>query len=303
MIKELNEKHLTEESSASIERAFPALDDWTEKRDMGDIAIVAGAAGMAGAAMLAALSAYRAGAGLVRVITNLDNSAAINSFVPEAIVYDVANVPDGNAEQEPKNQDDDLAQNHFFSSRDAVAIGPGMGRGEQTKGILKELLWHYNGPIVLDADALNAIAESRELQTMTKMYQGEIVMTPHIREAARLLGGEYENSENREEIAGRLYEKYKSVILLKGHETLIYNGNEFYVNLTGNPGMATAGSGDVLTGIIAAILGRGVSAIDAAKAGSYVHGLAGDFAAEEKGYYSVIARDIIDALPRAITSR
>ena len=265
-----------------MERVFPAPNPTMNKKDAGDVLIVAGYGGMAGAAIMSAKAAFRTGAGLVRIATLRENFSAINCAVPEGICMDA----------------ETLIDNPKLAEKDAIAFGPGMGKSEASKNILKKILWDHNGPIVLDADALNSIAESHELQSLVKIGGAEIVLTPHEMEARRLVATE--EGISRKETCERLHEKYKCIIVLKGKDTLVFNGEEYFINSTGNPGMATAGSGDVLTGTMVAILGRGVDLFEGAMAGVCLHGLAGDLAKEDKGTYGMVAGDIIEQLPYAI---
>ena len=240
------------------------------KGDCGRILIVAGSHGMAGAAILAATAALRTGSGLVQVAIPKELFPIVQVGIPEATCL----------ERDLRNLD--------LSLYDAIAVGPGLGQSDESIDAVKYLLANYDGKMVLDADGLNILAYNNLFDLIKN--KENIVITPHMGEARRLLGY---LKEERKETAIELYNKTKAITVLKGHATVVATDNEkTYINTTGNPGMATAGSGDVLTGIITSLLGQGKSAKEAALAGVFVHGLAGDLAAETVGEYGLIAGDI-----------
>lgn len=255
----------------------------THKGSYGKILIAAGSLGMCGAAILAAKGAYRSGAGVVYVTIPKELFPTIHCGVCEAVlVHREIPLPKLNDYQ-------------------AIAIGPGIGQGEDTKGFLNYVISTYKGPLVLDADALNVLADAHDY-SLLKEYQGPLILTPHPGEAQRLLHMSLEEYKSfpRQEIAFNLVKLTGAIVVLKGWDTLIANQEGIIkTNTTGNPGMATGGTGDVLTGIITALLGRGVTPFDAATFGAYVHGLAGDIAAEDLGMTSMIAGDLIEYLPKA----
>ena len=180
---------------------------------------------------------------------------------------------------------------------DAVAIGPGMGaRNEPLQMILTRLYAAVTEPMVVDADGLNVLAEGKiDLAT----HEGQRILTPHPGEFQRLAGKNITNRDEMEKAAKQLAGSAEAIVVLKGHRTYVTDGTHEYQNETGNPGMATAGSGDVLTGVIASIVGQGLPAFEAAVLGVYIHAVAGDFAAEAVGETSLIATDIIEYLPAA----
>ena len=240
------------------------------KGDCGRILVVAGSHGMAGAAILAATAALRTGSGLVQVAIPKELFPIVQVGIPEATCL----------ERDLRKID--------LSLYDAIAVGPGLGQSDESIDTVKYLFENYDGKMVLDADGLNILAYNN-LFNLIKDKEN-IVITPHMGEAKRLLG---HLKEERKETAIELYRKTKAITVLKGHATVVATDNEkTYINTTGNPGMATAGSGDVLTGIITSLLGQGKSAKEAALAGVFVHGLAGDLAAETVGEYGLIAGDI-----------
>ncbi|MDR1573676.1 MAG: NAD(P)H-hydrate dehydratase [Clostridiales Family XIII bacterium] len=259
------------------------------KGQCGRVLIVAGSLGMAGAAVLCARGAFRSGAGLVSVSVREELFPVIHGGAAEATC----------ASRDLASLD--------LSAFSAVAMGPGLGNTENTAGLVRFVLKRYNGPLVLDADALNVIAGDSILTGMLKARAqksggGAAIITPHPGEAARLLGRSASvQSGERAENARALSELTGAISVLKGANTLIASPEgALYVNETGNPGMATGGSGDVLTGAITALAGQGLHALDAALAGVYLHGLAGDIAAERFGEYGLMASDIAEAMALAI---
>jgi len=188
-----------------------------------------------------------------------------------------------------------------FSQRfDVVAIGPGLSQYLETKRLVLWLLQSLDRPIVLDADGITALADNPGVLHQVKK---QIILTPHPGEMARLLGipSTQEIQSKRLEVSKMFVKGRNNVTLvLKGYQTIVINEEKFYVNKTGNPGMATAGAGDVLTGMIAAFLGQNYTPFEAAQLGVYLHGLAGDLTAQEMGEISIIATDILDKLPKAI---
>ena len=238
------------------------------KGDCGRVLIVAGSEGMAGAASLAARAALRSGSGLVQVAVPKELFPIIQVSVPEATCL----------ERDFSKID--------LSLYDAIGVGPGLGQSEDSIRVVRYLLENYDGPMVLDADGLNIVAYN-DLFDVLKNKEN-VVITPHIGEAKRLLGEVY---EDRTKTALELYRKTGATTVLKGHATVVAIAEDkTYINTTGNPGMATAGSGDVLTGIITSLLGQGKE--NAAACGVFIHGMAGDLAAEAVGEYGLIAGDI-----------
>lgn len=252
------------------------------KGDCGRILIVAGSAGMAGAAVLSCRGALRAGSGLVQ------------AAIPEALFPIVQiGVPEATCLTRDFSKID-------LSRYDAAAIGPGLGEREDSVRDVEKIITDFGGPIVLDADALNIVAHNDLFHLIKARPAGKTVITPHMGEAARLLGRKIGASEeDRAEAAVELHEKTGAVTVLKGQATVVAADlRKTYTNITGNPGMATAGSGDVLTGIIAGLMGQKkfcgerITAEQAAVCGVFVHGAAGDLAADKLGEYGLMAGDI-----------
>ena len=259
------------------------------KGDFGKVLVFAGSPGMAGAAVLCARGALYGGAGLVRFLVDSYNSPVfmvLQSAVPEATcrIYD---------------------SRMDLTEYTAIAIGPGLGKAPEMRIILADILDRSETTLVIDADGLNFISADAELAEKVRSYPGSVIMTPHIGEARRLLGRDDEIKTQEQRIAAlcEISEKYNAVVLLKGAETLIgeiSHSDEIFQNSTGNPGMATGGSGDVLTGVIAALCAQGYSPIDSARIGAFVHGMAGDLAAENYGEISLLSSNITAFIPVAL---
>ncbi len=260
------------------------------KGDYGKVCIVAGSIGMSGAAALAGRAALRAGAGLVRVATPksvLPIVAAIEpSFTTIALPEDGAGRISAKAIH---------AVLETAGQNDAVAFGPGIGISGALRSILETLLDQQNLRLVIDADGLNNLAG---IKNWPVRLRAKLVLTPHPGEMKRLWSGllREEMPAEKPEQALQFARRTNTVVGLKGAGTIVTDGEKVYINKTGNPGMATAGSGDVLTGVITALLGQGLDDFDAAVLGVYIHGLAGDIAAEKTGQVSLIATDIAQAL-------
>ncbi|MBB4044522.1 NAD(P)H-hydrate epimerase [Bacteroides reticulotermitis] len=287
---ELNEQGIEETETnyemleiEDIRELMKPRSQFAHKGNFGHALLIAGSKGMAGASILAARACLRSGAGLLTVHAPLCNNDILQTAVPEAMVETDANEMYFAV---PTDTDD----------YQAVGIGPGLGKNEETEAALLEQLEHCQTPVVLDADALNMLANHRH--ALTHLPKGSI-LTPHPKELERLTG-KCQDSYERLTKACELARTAKVHIILKGaYSTIITPEGKCYFNPTGNPGMATGGSGDVLTGVVLALLAQGYSAEDAAKIGTYVHGLAGDFAQKKRGMISLIASDIITCLPIA----
>jgi NAD(P)H-hydrate epimerase len=268
------------------------------KGDFGHIFILAGSGGLCGAAVLCAEAALRSGAGLVTLgIPESLNSPLIRIKSKEAMTLALPQTKTAALSLRAYKKIKDFSKN-----TDILVIGPGLGRERSTQSLVRKLVSRIDKPMVIDADGLNALAEYLGILRKTKCPGAGMILTPHPGEMARLLGiSAKEVQSERKGIARAFAGNYKVVLVLKGHNTVVsdYQGN-LYINKTGNPGMATAGSGDVLSGMIAAFLGQGLTAFEAAKYAVYLHGKAGDLAVKEKTEISLIASDIIGKIPEAI---
>lgn len=259
-------------------------EDFAHKGNMGNALIVAGSYGMAGAAVLATRACLRSGVGKVTAITPKKNYDIMQIAVPEAVL-------------QMDHEETAFTEAVDTDGFDALGIGPGLGRQETTAIAMIAQIRRAQCPIVADADALNILASHRAW--MQQLPKG-IIMTPHPKELDRLTGSPANADYERLHRTCELAKSLQAYIILKGHNSALClpNGNVIF-NPTGNSGMATAGSGDVLTGIITALLARGYHQQNACMVGMYLHGLAGDLAAKELGKESLVASDIIDHLPQA----
>lgn len=262
------------------------------KGTFGHVLIAAGSPGMAGAAVLASRAALRSGSGLVTAATPASLSPIVATAVSEATGILLPEGPAGSDPAALRAALRPLGEGRF----QAVGIGPGLGTDLRARAVLEAVFELARCPIVLDADALNLIAAGVQVPSRDASQR---VWTPHPGEIERLIGEKPRTDEERLAAASRMAEKLGGVVVLKGHRTIVLEKGRYRVNATGNPGMATGGSGDVLTGIITSLLGQGLSPFDAASLGVHLHGRAGDFAAETFGEASLIAGDIAAALPAA----
>jgi len=263
------------------------------KGNFGKVCIIAGSVGMSGAAALAGRSALRAGAGLVRVATPKSILPIVASIEPSFTTISLAEDSAGRISAKAINVIVDAV-----GENDVLAFGPGIGISQGLRSILEMLLEQEHLPLVVDADGLNNLSRIKDWPTKLK---ANLILTPHPGEIKRLWSSVFREQLpfDRQQQAGQLAQRTKSIVVLKGAGTVISDGEKVYINQTGNAGMATAGSGDVLTGVITALIGQGLTNFDAAVLGVYVHGLAGDIAAERYGQVSLMATDIIESLPEA----
>jgi NAD(P)H-hydrate epimerase len=266
----------------------------SHKGRFGNILVVAGSRGMAGAAALCGASALRSGAGLVRVACPAEIQPTVASFEPSYMTYPLACDADGLIQLE-------MAQpglERLIAPADVIVIGPGLGQSDDIGRLVRFLITGTRKPLVIDADGLNALVGQTELLSG---LDRAVVLTPHPGEFARLTGTTITDVQasrvNRAAALAAL--SAGLVVVLKGAGTVVSDGRRYYVNTSGNPGMATAGAGDVLAGVIAALMGQKLAAFEAAQLGVYIHGLAGDVARDQNGEVGMIAGDIVDALPDA----
>jgi ADP-dependent NAD(P)H-hydrate dehydratase len=263
------------------------------KGDFGKVCIVGGCIGMSGAAALAGRAALRAGAGLVRVAVPESILPIIASIEPS---YTTISLPEDSAGRISARAINTILD--AANENDCLAFGPGIGTSAALRSILETLIEQEKLRLLIDADGLNNLSAIKDWPDKLK---ADLILTPHPGEMKRLWSGLFREQlpPDRRDQVGKLAKHTRTVVVLKGAGTVATDGKKVYINKTGNPGMATAGSGDVLTGVITATLGQGLSNFDAAVLGVYIHGLAGDIAAEKYGRISLIATDIIDSLPNA----
>jgi NAD(P)H-hydrate epimerase len=282
---------------------LPARRADSHKGDFGRALLVGGSRGMSGAIALAGRAALRSGAGLVTLAVPNVIQPVVASLEPSYMTHGLA---DDGWRFDPAATAEIAA---LASSATAVALGPGLGRSTALSELVQRLFREIAQPMVVDADALFALAERPQALAVAG---GPRILTPHPGEFARLTRQTYDPTRRLESasyFAHRLGEAASAaglaahmpptILVLKGHGTIVTDGSQASINQTGNPGMATGGSGDVLTGIITALLCQGLAPFDAARLGVHVHGLAGDLAAGELGQVSMIASDLIENLPRA----
>lgn len=287
------------------------------KRSLGKVLVIAGSRGMAGAAALTLEAAYRAGAGMVTLGFPEGLVAVYKKILPEAMTLSLPETPGGTLSAKAK---DKILEN--VSDFDCVVIGPGLSQNAETQQLVWEIFFEIKKPIILDADGLNAISlgfkvikgakKAGDIIEFLKGRKEPTVITPHAGEMLRIIKairgrGEYQKitseyiDKNKAEIAGFVAEQLGFITVLKGHETVIAKNDRLVINKTGNPGMATAGAGDVLSGIIGTFVSQNLKRIfEATSTAVYIHGLAGDIASQKIGERSVIASDIIKYLPDAI---
>jgi NAD(P)H-hydrate epimerase len=272
--------------------SLPARSPTDNKGDFGKILIVAGSRGMSGAAILCGRAALRGGAGLVRCAVPAEILPIVAGGDPCYLTVPL--IPDGEGRVAEEAVAPLLAA---AKGQDVLAVGPGMGRSAGVTAVVFALLESTSLPMVLDADGLNAL--SGQTQQIASR-QAPLIITPHPGEFARLLGTTVaEVQANRSALARQFAWEHRVIVVLKGHGTVVTDGLRLYINKTGNPGMATGGTGDVLTGLIAALLGQGMEPFTAAQLGVHLHGLAGDLARERLGEPSLIATDLLKYLPGA----
>lgn len=279
------------------EELFPIIPKHTvsaHKGLCGKVFVLAGSMGMIGAATLCSESALRVGAGLV----TLGIPETLNHIM-EVKLTEVMTLP------LPQTPDTSLSQQgyekimSFCESMAVVAMGPGIGRNTDTSELIKKLITHLRIPMVIDADAIFALASSPDV---LKHKKAPAVITPHPGEMAHLLGITIDEVQNNRIVVAQNFAKeYDTTVVLKGSRTIIAaSDGQIWINPTGNQGMATAGCGDVLTGMIGGLMAQGLSSTDASRLGVFLHGLAGDIKAREKGYLSLIASDVSSGISEAI---
>ena len=279
-------------TTTKIPRLKPRAAD-THKGDFGKVCVIAGSIGMSGAAALAGRAALRAGAGLVRVATPKSVLPIVASIESS---FTTIPLPEDNTGRIAANAVNIIL--NLIPDNDCIAFGPGLGITQGVSSVLERLLEQKGLRLIIDADGLNNLSKINDWPRKNK---ADIILTPHPGEMKRLWTGLFRTTlpSDRQSQAAQLANKTGTTVVLKGKGTIVTDGEKLYVNKTGNPGMATGGTGDVLTGVITALVGQGLSNFDAAVLGVYVHGLAGDIAAKKFGQISLIATDVIESLGEA----
>ena len=263
------------------------------KGTFGKVLIIAGSTGMSGAAVLCGLGALRSGAGLVQVACPQEIQTIVAAANP---CYLTLGLPSQGGQLIRRAAE---VLEPWLPTVQALAFGPGLGKSDEMVELLDVLLQQFQGPFVIDADGLHAMTQLR-LQQRLKERNIPLICTPHPGELGQMLGQETRIIQSeRKQQAVRYVTEHKVVLALKGQGTIVTDGQKVYVNTTGNPGMAKGGSGDVLTGIISALLAQGMAPLEATQAGVYLHGLAGDLASSTLGETGMLPTDVVDALPLA----
>lgn len=271
---------------------LPARKAQSHKGDYGRVLLVGGSRGMAGAIGLAGKAALRGGAGVVRLAVPETSQDVVAGYEPCYMTCGLSADTAGRIGERALPAVISLA-----GKATAVGWGPGLGQSANLTRLTGQLYQRLTQPMVVDADGLNALAEQRELLAFPG---GPRILTPHPGEFARLVGQQQVPPDDRDPLAENLADHCGVIVVLKGHRTLVTDGKRESVNTTGNPGMATGGTGDVLTGLLVALLAQGMTVWDAARLGVYIHGLAGDLAVADLGQVALVASDLLSYLPTAI---
>lgn len=267
-------------------RLLPERNPDSHKGNYGKVLLICGSRGYTGAAALAAMGALRSGAGLVYLA------------VPECI-YDIEATKLLEPVVLPLSDCEGKISCHavneirtLMTGKDVVLIGPGLGQGEGVFAAVKTVLEEFSGPVILDADGINILSQHMDI---LRGRTNPTILTPHAGEFARVCDGII---DNRVEAATKFAAEYGAILLLKGNQTVITDGLTLYLNKTGNPGMAVGGSGDMLAGMIASLIGQGIAPLAATACAAWLHGAAGDVCAEQLGQYGMLPTDMLLALPR-----
>ncbi len=270
---------------------LPARMPRSNKGTYGKALLITGKKNMAGAACLSAEAAYRTGCGLAELVTAEENRCIVQQVVPEAILRTYRNTDEAKEAAEA-----------CVETASSVVIGPGIGTSGTARQLLASVLSRARVPVVIDADGLNVLAETAQFREWMDVRACPVIVTPHLKEMSRLCEKPVSEIQNHLlEVAKAYAREYNVIVVLKDAHTVVAEpGGRAYLNVSGNSGMATGGTGDVLAGIIGGFLAQGMDGYEAAKLGVYVHGLAGDAAAEAKGSRGMIAGDLLQYLPQLI---
>jgi NAD(P)H-hydrate epimerase len=284
---------------------LPKRKNYSHKGTYGKVLIVAGSKGMAGAACLSAQAAYRSGAGLVKVVTSECNRIILQTKLPEALyaAYDDMDLDDVQRQQQ-------LLADIAWAT--VIVVGPGLGLSKRSMELVETVISNAKVPIIVDADAItllsrrlediSAIASKRAEQRFSKLSEllpAGTILTPHLMELSRIVGLPVSDiANNLIDTVRQCSYNNKLICAIKDARTIVAKGNRYYINVSGNQGMATGGSGDVLTGIIAAMVAQGMEPYEATCLAVYIHGMAGDEAAKNKGSYSMMASDIVGSIEK-----
>lgn len=272
-----------------VKKLVKKRDEFSHKGDFGKVAVIGGSKGMSGSVYLTSMASLRSGCGLSYIICPRSISKILQIKATESIIEEVS------CEKFYYDEKIKAEVLSYLGKKDSLAIGPGMSRNKSLNKLLGSLIKNYDKNIVIDADGLNALSEDLSILK----YKKNIVLTPHMMEFSRLTKLSIKEIEkNKVDIAKKFAKDHGIVLVLKGHNTIVTDGSYIYINKTGNSGMASAGSGDVLTGIILSNLAI-MNPLDASILSVYIHGLAGDFAKHKLGEDSLIASDIVNNISEA----
>lgn len=292
---------------ASDIRLLPARKRYSNKGTYGKVLAIAGSKGMSGAAYLVAKAAYRTGAGLVKVLTSEANRIILQTSLPEALFSSYDEEQLESLERRQKLLSD-------LEWATAIIIGPGLGRSEKAQELLDTVISNAKVPLIIDADAINLLAQKLDLMAgsspkdrlkfLSILLKKRTILTPHLMELSRLIGVPVaEITDNLVDTARQCSYNNELIYVMKDARTIVAEDGRSYINVSGNDGMATGGSGDVLTGIIGALIAQGMEEYEAACLAVYIHGLAGDEAAAQKGTYSMMASDIVASIEKVMKNR
>lgn len=283
------------------------------KGTFGRVLVIAGNKGMSGCVFFSCMGAFRSGAGLVNILTTPENIVPLKIQIPEAIFNSIDfDEFDGSNESDLNT----VLLNNLIEKADSIVIGPGLGTSENIYKLTKYVVENFDGNMVIDADSLNSVAKfekisdffndsfkADECHVLNNKKNRKIIITPHILELSRLLG--YDDidylKKNLDDISLKLSKEFNIIAVLKDSKTRVSDGVDTYINSSGNSSLSTAGSGDVLSGIIGALINNDEYTFRAVNTAVYLHGKAGELAGREMTEYSVMARDIIDYIPKAVS--
>jgi len=285
--------NLSKIDESYIKKSFFSPNKYSNKYNQGKLLIIAGSIGMTGAACLSAMAAHRSGTGVVKIIIPKSLNHIFEIKLTESMTIPISDNNLGYLRIE--NKDEILEHSNWA---DTILIGPGLGRNKTTGKLVKTILEFQNKIKILDADGLYYL--SGELEFLSNL-KSQIILTPHYYEASRLFNFNLDDIISKPGItSNKMSNKINKIVVLKGPTTFLSYKTEVFENTTGNQGLATAGSGDVLAGIISSFTSQGVPPLDAAKMGVYFHGEAADKLLKLKGYRGMIASDLIQVLPNVL---
>lgn len=271
-----------------VRALLPDRDPWGHKGTFGKVLLLCGSRGFTGAAALAARGALRSGAGLVFLGVPESIYAIEAVKLDEPVIFPL---PDAAGMLSVEALEQIFPR---LSAMDAVLVGPGLGQSPQVEEVLCQVLREFQGPMVVDADGINCLSRHKDV---LRDRTSHTILTPHDGEFQRLGG---KPLADRAQAAVELAKDLGCIVLRKGHRTIITDGTVCYENHTGNPGMATGGSGDVLSGILVSLLGQGLPRLEAAACAAWLHGAAGDLCAQRLGQYGMLPSDLVEELPRLL---